>query len=233
VAQFASLDPRLGEAINELRVLQKDTIVYVVFISAAEAQWQVSENQFHRLADTLTPVDTSPVVEKPPTDEPPVWLLIGPTSNAFGFLYPSDWQIVRQEESSVAVMMLDTNITFETSISEASGLEDDAETAEKAALTYLKKLGQAYKDVQSLPPSEFQLDTVTDATTVDFLYTAADGTPMAGSIITAASEGKIYQVVFSSSAELYQFALQWFNPMYKSFKILPAEEIIQEPTKDE
>ncbi len=229
VAQFASVDPKLGQAMNEVHVSQKDTIVYVIFISATEEQWQVSQNQFHRLADTLTPLDTSPVVEIPPTDEPPVWLLTGPTSNAFGFLYPSDWKIARQDESSVAVTMPDTNITFEASVSDASGAKDDPKAAEKVALKYVENLGKENKDLQSLPPAKFQLDQITDAVTIDFLYTAADGTQMAGSIITAFSEGKMYQVVFTSSAELYEFALQWFNSMYMSFKILPAEDIIKEP----
>jgi hypothetical protein len=49
--------------------------------------------------------------------------------------------------------------------------------------------------------------------------TPADGTD-GRSIITAANEGKIYQMVLPPH-ELY-VALQWFNPMYKSFKILPA-----------
>lgn len=231
IAQFTSVDPKLGQAMNEVRVLQKDTIVYVVFISATEAQWQVSQNQFHRLAGTLTPIDTSSVVQAPPTDEPPEWLLIGPTGSAFGFLYPSDWQIARQDESSVAVMMPDTNITFEAGVSDGLGAEDDPKAAEKAALNYVENLGTEYKDIQSLAPTQFQLDQITNAATVDFLYTATDGTPMAGSIIIAVSDGKTYQVIFSSSANLYQFALQWFNPMYKSFKILPTEEIIQEPDK--
>jgi hypothetical protein len=233
VAQFASVDPKLGQAMNEVRVSQKDTIVYVIFISATEEQWQISQNQFHRLADMLTPLNTSPVVETSPTDEPPVWLLTGPTSSTFGFFYPSDWEIARQDESSVAVTMPDTNITFEASMSDVSGAKDDPKAAEKAALKYIKNLDKDYKDVQNLPPAKFQLDQITDAATIDFLYTAADGTQMAGSVITAASEGKMYQVVFTSSAELYDFALQWFNPMYQSFKILPADEVILEPDKDE
>jgi hypothetical protein len=113
-------------------------------------------------------------------------------------------------------------------VSDAPTAKDNAAAAQKAAQTYADSLSKEYKEVQTRPVETFQLDQITDGATIDFLYTAADGTAKAGSIITAASEGKLYRVVFSSSAEVYQFALQWFNPMYQSFKILPAEEIIEE-----
>jgi hypothetical protein len=50
---------------------------------------------------------------------------------------------------------------------------------------------------------------------------------MAGSLITAVSEGQLYRITFLAPAEMYEGALQWFNPMYKSFTILPAEELIE------
>ena len=242
VAQFSSIDPNLGQAMNEVRVTQKETIVFVLYLSATEEQWQVSQNQLHRLADTFTIIDTTPVASPqaafgsaqpplgtaPPTDEPPEWVLTGPTSSQFGFFYPSDWEILRQDEVSVAVGMPDSDLVFEASVSNSSEAKDKAEAAKKAAQKYVDSLSQDYQDVQTRPVETFQLDQITDGATIDFLYTAADGTPKAGSIITVASEGKLYQVVFSSSAEVYQAALQWFNPMYKSFKILPAEEIILE-----
>ena len=83
-----------------------------------------------------------------------------------------------------------------------------------------------YEDVENLPPAEFPLDTVTGAT-VDFLYTTAEDVAMAGSVITAAYDEQIFRVVFTAPAEFYGAALQWFNPMYQSFKILPADEMIQ------
>lgn len=230
VAQFASLDPNLGRAINEVRVSQQDTIIFVLLLSATETQWQASQNQLQALANTFTSLDTAPAVEAAPTTEPPVWVLTGPASNEFGFFYPSDWEILRQDESLITVAMPETDVRFTASNFIWPEVEDEAkEAAEKAALNYIETLRQEYKDVQHLPPAEFQLDTVADATTIDFLYTTQQGTAMAGSVITAASQGKIYQVVFTSSAEAYEAALQWFNPMYKSFKILPAEEIIEEP----
>jgi hypothetical protein len=52
---------------------------------------------------------------------------------------------------------------------------------------------------------------------------------MAGSVITAASEGQMYRIVFLAPAEYYQGALEWFNPMYKSFRILSPEELEIDP----
>ena len=228
VAQFSSQDPNLGQAVNEIRVSQRDTIVFVVYLSVTEAQWEVSQNQLHRLAETFTILDSTPSTAAPPTEEPPEWALTGPTGAAFGFLYPSDWKILRQDESSVAVGMPQTDLVFEASVADLS-TQNPAEAAKKAAQKYVDALSKDYKGLQSRPIEQFQLDQVTDGATIDFLYTAADGTGKAGSIITAVSDGKQYQVVFSASAGAYQAALQWFNPMYQSFKILPVEDIVQEP----
>jgi hypothetical protein len=224
-AQFATLDPRLGQTINAVRVLQEDTIVFVLLISVTEEQWTVSQNELQALTDTLTPLDTAPLlVEVPPTEEPPVWLLIGPTSNQFAFFYPSDWEILGQDENTVTVTMPDTEIVFEASTFDWPGADDNLETAEKAAQAYLANLSKKYKEVENLPASEFPLDTATGAT-IDFLYTTAEDKTMAGSVIMAASEGRMYRVVFSAPAEFYQAALEWFNPMYKSFKILSPDDL--------
>ena len=48
VAQFSSQDPNLGQAISEVRVSQKETLVFVLYLSAIEAQWQVSHQQLQR-----------------------------------------------------------------------------------------------------------------------------------------------------------------------------------------
>jgi hypothetical protein len=229
VTQFSSKDPNLGQALNEVRVSQQDTLVFVLYLSATEAQWQISQDQLYRLAETFTIMDTSPVTTTPPTKEPPEWVLTGPTANIFGFFYPDDWQVLRQDESSVAVGMPETDLVFEASVSDLPKAKDEAEAAKAAAQKYAEALAKEYKDVQTRPPEKFPLDQINDGATLDFLYTAADGVAKAGSIITAASDGKLYQVVFSSSAEAYPTALQWFNPMYKSFKILSAEDVIQEP----
>jgi hypothetical protein len=228
VAQFSSKDPNLGQAINEVRVSQKDNIVFVLYLSATEDQWQVAQDQLHRLADTLTILDTAPGTPTPAAQEPPEWVLTGPANSAFAFFYPSDWEILRQEESSVAVGMPETDLVFEAIVSEAAAAQDNAEAARQAAQEYVDQLAKDYRDVQTRPLEKFQLDQVSDGATIDFLYTAADGTVKAGSIITAASEGKLYRVVFSTSATAYQAALQWFNPMYKSFRILPAQNVVTE-----
>lgn len=229
IAQFSSKDPNLGQAISEVRVSQKETIVFVLYLSATETQWQISQDGLHRLAETFTILDTTPAATSaPPTDEPPEWVLAGPLNSTFGFFYPDDWEILRQDETSVAVGMPETDLVFEASIAAAPTAKDNAEAAQKAAQKYADQLKKDYQNVQTLPAEKFPLDQMTDGATLDFLYTAADGTTKAGSIITAVSEGKLYQVVFSSSAEYYQGALQWFNPMYKSFKILPVEDVIIE-----
>ncbi len=228
IAQFASIDPHLGPAINEVRVWQQDTIVFLLFISATEEQWHISHHKLQNLADTFVSLDTSPIVESPPTDEPPVWLLIGPTKNQFGFFYPSDWEILQQDETLVVVAMPDHDITFEGSVYDWPEAKDNpVGAAEQAALAYLETLSKEHRNVQNQPLTEFPLDTATGAT-IDFLYTTKEGTDMAGSVITAASKGKIYQMVFTSPAAIYESALQWFNPMYKSFKILSPEGLILE-----
>ena len=155
VAQFSSVDPNLGQAMNEVRVTQKETIVFVLYLSATEEQWQVSQNQLHRLADTFTIIDTSlsqrqpPLATAPPTDEPPEWVLTGPTSSQFGFFYPSDWEILRQDETSVAVGMPESDLVFEASVSDAPKAKDNAEAAKKAAQKYVDSLTKDYKDVQN------------------------------------------------------------------------------------
>jgi hypothetical protein len=224
IAQFSSLDPNLGQAINEIRVLQQDTIVFLVMISATEEQWQISHAKLQDLADTLTPLDTSPSAQVTPTEEP-IWVLIGSSNNQFGFLYPSDWIILQQEEDIVRVGMKDYDVTFEGGVSDRPETNDDSD-AEKAAQAFVDEFTAEYEDVQSRPPTEFPLDKI-NGVTIDFLYTTKDGTAMAGSVIMAASEDKIYRTVFTAPASIYQVALDWFNPMYKSFRILPADEIIR------
>lgn len=229
VAQFSSNDPKLGQAISEVRVLQKETFVFVIYINTTKEQWQISQEQFHRLAESLVVLDTKPAADTTPTEEPPQWLLIGPTGNAFGFYYPSNWTIVRQDESSVLVAMPDTDMVFEAKVTQWKGSEETAEAAKKAAEQYLETLKKDHNDVQARPPDKFPLDQIADGATIDFLYTGAEGKPIAGSIITGVSQEKLYQITFSSSAELNQIALNWFNPMYKSFRILPVDEMMAEP----
>lgn len=225
VAQFSSLDPNLGPAINEIRVRQQDSLVFVVLISATEEQWQISKSRLQELADTFTPLDTGPIVPATPTEEP-IWLLIGSTTNQFGFLYPSNWIIYEQDEDTVKVGMEEYEVTFEGSVTNWENTSGDSQAiAEKTVQAYVDELSKRYEDVQSRPAIEFPLGQVSGAT-IDFLYTTSEGTAMAGSIIAAANEGRIYRTVFTAPAQLYEGALEWFNPMHKSFKILPEEEMI-------
>lgn len=228
IARFTTVDPNLGPMVNEVRVQQQDTIVLTVLINATEEQWQLSRQKLQDLAETATLLDSSPIVQATPTGEPPSWILIGSTNNQFGFLYPSDWKILRQNEEVVAVAMPDMAVQFEGSVATLPTAADDPIGAAKsAALAFIEDLSKENQEIQRLPPAEFLLDTLTGVT-IDFLYTTEEGTEMAGSIIAAASEEKLYRVVFTAPAEIYEFTLQWFNPMYKSFKILPAEELLVE-----
>jgi hypothetical protein len=228
LAQFTTEDPTLGQTINEVRVLQEDTLVFILLMSIIEPQWKISKDRLHTLAQTLTPLDTSPAANAEPTEEAPVWTLTGPTSNKFAFFYPSDWEIITQEENSVTVRMPDTNIVFETSTFAWPGADSDPESAQKAAEAFVTSLDKKHQQVEVLPPAEFPLDTMTGIT-IDFLYTTEADESMAGSVITAANEGQMYRVVFLAPAEYYQGALEWFNPMYKSFRILSPEELEIDP----
>jgi hypothetical protein len=226
VAQFASNDANLGPAINEVRVWQEDTILFTLLMSATEEQWQVSQQKLQNLAGTFIALDTQPVTEVTPTPEPPVWLLTGSNGSEFGFLYPSTWEIVQQDERLVTVAWLEGEVTFEAKVFDQPDPEDEPTTAaEKAALAYLKSVENEQQNVRSKPAEAYPLDTVTGST-IDLLFTAADGTEMASSVITGANEGKIYRIVFTSPAAIYQNALEWFNPMYQSFKILSPEDSI-------
>lgn len=224
VAQFKTVDPNLGPMINEVRVWQQDTIVMTVLLSVSENQWKNSQARLYGVVDTLVLLDSSPLAQVTPTKEPPIWNLIGSTNQAFGFFIPSDWDVVEQDEQHVRVKMPDLEITFEGSVFDWPGAKDNPTTAAKeAALAYLETLSQEHEQVLNQPLTEFPLDETTGAT-IDFLYITKEGTQFKGSIITTASEGKIYQIVFSSPAAIYEQALEWFNPMYKSFKILKPEQ---------
>jgi hypothetical protein len=224
VARFTTVDPNLGSMVNEVRVWQQDTIIVTVLMSVSEAQWQNSQARLYGVVDTLVLLDSSPLAQVTPTREPPTWNVIGSTNQAFGFFIPSDWDVVEQDEQHVRVKMPDLEVTFEGRVFDWPGATDNpTAAAEEAALAYLEKLSQEQAQVLNQPLAEFPLDETTGAT-IDFLYITREGAQFKGSIITAASEGKIYQIVFSSPAAIYEQALEWFNPMYKSFKILEPEQ---------
>lgn len=227
VAQFKAFDPNLGEAINEIRVSQTGTIVFVTLISATESQWDLSQEDLQALADTLT-IQAGPAktATPEPTGAAPVWTLIGPTSNQFGFLAPSDWEISTQNQTTVVVGRPDSQMSFQASYIPAV-VQPGPEAAAAAAQDYLAEITGAYQDVESLPPADFPL-AQTDGKTIDFLFTNQDGLTMAGSIITTYQDGKIYRIVFTAPARFYETALEWFNPMLHSFAILSPEDLLVE-----
>lgn len=223
VAQFAARDAYLGPAINEIRVIQVETIIFIFLVSTSEAQWAVSAGPLQALADTFTALDTSPSEPVPGPSAEPVWELTGPASNRFGFVAPSDWETLYRDATTVVVGLPDENIRFEATTFDWDGVT----TAAEAAQTYLTNNADQYQALESLPVTDFPLDSSPGAT-IDFLYTAQDELPMAGSIITAAHEGRLYRLVFTAPAQYYEGALAWFNPMYQSFRFLEPEQLIDE-----
>jgi len=211
-ARFSSLDPNLGPTMTQIQVNQHGSILFVTMVSATQEQWQLAADSLQWLANSLRPLD---VTAADPTDEPPEWILIGPTGNTFAFLYPSDWQIAAQTETAVTVEMADYPVSFTGELLAADS------SAEDMAEQFIADLTEKHSSVESLTPTDFPLDTTTGAT-IDFLY-SANGEEMAGSVITAVQNGQAYRVIFTAPAELYQPSLEWFNPMYKSFKMLPPE----------
>ncbi len=225
VAQFSSVDPDLGSTINEIRVLQDGTTVFVIHLNITKEQWPSSATNLQTIVDSFTPLDTSPVIEQQATLTPPNWALIGPENKSFGFLYADNWEILEQTSTLITVRNADINLTFTANQLNWPDAKTDPHAAKKAALAYIADiLLSKYDDVQSLPPTEFPLDNVTGAT-IDFVYTNKNGTLMAGSVITAVNGGKMHRIIFTAPANFYDAALQWFNPMYKSFKFLDANDI--------
>ncbi len=227
IAQFSSIDPNFGQAISQVRVLQKDTLVFVVYFNVAEEQWAISEKSLQTLSNTFQPLDSTPLSAIEPTDESPIWALIGPTEKTFGFLYADDWQILEQSQNLISVGQPENGMFFTVSRFAWPQARIDPKAAEKAALAHIETLSATYQAVQNLPPSEFPLHTESGAT-IDFIYTTEGENFIAGSVITAVHNGKMYKVVFTAPSDFYEAALQWFNPMYKSFKFLEPETFMKE-----
>lgn len=226
-AQFTSTDADLGLTMNEVRVQQKDTLVFVTHFNTAEALWDASNAQLRAMADSFTPLNTSPMPTPQVASEPPNWTLIGPESKTFGFLYADNWEVLALEQNEVSVGAPEAGMVFTVSRFAWPQARTDSDAAEKAALAHLEFLTAEYSNVQNLPSTQFPLDTATGAT-IDFIYTTDDNVDMAGSVITAAHDGKMHRIVFVSPANSYNAALQWFNPMYKSFKFLDPEKFVEE-----
>ena len=224
IAQFSSVDPNLGLTTSEVRVMQEDTIVFVIHMSAPEAIWQNTSAQLKLLADTFTHMNTEPEIPPVlPTSEPE-WVLIGPKSQEFGFLYADDWDILEQQENVISVGHTDTDMIFTASKFRWPNAAVDSQAAKKAAQKHIEDLSATYDSVRSLPVEEFPVAEVTGAT-IDFLYTDDAKREIAGSVITAVNKGQMHKIVFTAPADIYDAALVWFNPMQRSFTFLSPDAI--------
>lgn len=227
VARFSTVDPKLGPTIGQLNVRQQGTIIYAVYLNAPENEWPAVESALESLAATLRLPKAAPI-EATPT--PPVWVLTGPVRKEFGFLVASNWATVAQDDNSITVSSPEKDMQFTASNFPWPGALSNPNAAGEAALAHLAELKKSYPDLQHLPPAEFPLDTATGAT-IDFVYTPKGGQPVAGSVITAVGNGKMHKIVFTAPAELYDLALEWFNPMLKSFKFLSPAAGLNENEK--
>lgn len=231
VAQFSTRNAQSDTFINEAIVRQTDTIIFIVYISVLETQWERTKTTLQMLAQTLKPLDTAPGAVAPtPSPTPPVWALIGPDSKEFGFLYASDWGIIEQSENRVEVMSPNDDMIFSAANRAWPGADSNPTAASEAALAEVEDLKSAYADLQHLPPAAFPLSQTTGAT-IDFLYTTGEGVDIAGSIIAAGGNDKMHIVRFTAPAQNYDMALQWFNPMIKSFKFLLPDADLPTPEK--
>lgn len=228
VARFSTIDPELGPTIGQVNVRQQGPVIYVVYINAPETQWPVLEPVFQTLADSLTVAETAPPASATPT--PPVWVLVGPASQEFGFLASSNWQTVTKDDYAISVSSPEQNMVFAASSFPWPGALSNPQAATEAALAHIAELQANFSNVQHLPPAVYPLDTAT-GTTIDFVYTTAAGQTVAGSVITAVGEGKMHKIVFTAPPELYDLALEWFNPMLKSFKFLSPQKGLNENEK--
>jgi len=216
VAQFFTTDPQLGETISQVHIQQNDTVVFLVYISAPAETWKPALDQLQPLLDTFTPLTATDSEQATPP--PPEWTLIGPSGKEFGFLVASDWDVLEQDKQLISVGLPENGMMFTASNFRWPGA-DNANAAREAALAHIEELQQQFTGLQHLPPVEFPLDTASGVT-IDYIYTPDDGTTMAGSVITAVGNGKMHKIVLLAPTDFYEAALQWFNPMIKSFKFL-------------
>jgi hypothetical protein len=232
VAQFASNEPDLGRTISEVRVFQRGSIVFVLHFSSTEAQWESSSPKLQALVDSFEALETGPDLAGESDGEPPQWELIGPDGEQFSFFFADNWVVAERDRTSVTVTDPAGDLVFSADSFAWPRAETDPKAAEKAALEHLAELSQKFEQIEHLPPAEFPLASSTGAT-IDFFYQTNGGKNVAGSVITAAHEGKMYKIVFTAPAEPpedYDLALQWFNPMYRSFRFLSPEGVpVDEP----
>jgi hypothetical protein len=220
VADFSVQDSEFERMVNQVKVVQQDGVIFLVYASAPDTIWKSHPEPLQALVNSLVPLETTGVQENTP--EPPVWTLIGPDNREFGFLVSDDWQIINRSQNQVSVESPSGKMRFTASNFTWPDAVVNPRAAEDAALAHLAEITQIYTDVQHLPPAEFPLDTATGAT-IDFVYLDEKGETIAGSVVTGVENGKMYKIEFTAPTDFYDAALQWFNPMYRSFKFLSPE----------
>lgn len=216
--RFKSIDATFGPSINEAAIRQQDQIAFITLLTVAEDKWDASAAALRELIGSLQihPQSSSPPAT--PTS-PPMWELYTDPDLSIAFLYPNNWVITQTEQSAQAVWP-----EYQMAFSVDVILSPGAGKASETLITYLNAQTQTLKtrfeDLQTLPPAEFQAGDMIGYT-LDYLYTTgSDNGQIAGSIIALGVDDTIYRIAISSPAPVYPTALEWFNPMMQSFKIL-------------
>ena len=221
VIRFKSVDPSFGPAINEIAALQRGETVFVTLLTVAQNQWDASAAGLRKLVGSLkiTPLSTSPLAT--PTS-PPMWELYTNPDLNVAFLYPNNW-VITQTAQSVQVVWPQYQMAFTVNAVSVPRAGEKPEALISYLNTQTQTLKAAFADLQTLSPTEFQAGNMIGYT-LDYLYTGPDDEQIAGSIIALGVDNTLYRIDISSPAPVYPTALNWFNPMLQSFKIVKSEK---------
>lgn len=216
--RFKSLDPNIGSSINQVTFSHQETLVYLSMITALEEYWDEAEAWLQGFADTL--VKSDPLSEQLPevATDPPTWLLYTHPNEHFALLYPSNWQLTEHSQGLV-ITFVQSQYRLSIEAFEEPLPEAATDTAYAFIQTQLEQLEAEFTDLQHVPIQAYQQDQIGGYTT-DYLYTNAEGVPIAGSIITTLVNNRLFHVAIIAPAQLYEDALLWFNPMMQSFQVL-------------
>ncbi len=215
--RFKSVDAAFGPSINEAAARQQNQTVFITLLTVAEDKWDASAAALRELIGSLQIYPQSSSPPATPTS-PPMWELYTNPDLSIAFLYPNNW-VITQTEQSVQAVWPEYQMAFTVDVISLPGAGETPETL----ITYLNAQTQTLKtkftDLQTLPPTEFKAGNMSGYT-LDYLYTAPDGEQIAGSIMALGVKDFIYRISISSPAPVYPAALDWFNPMMQSFKIV-------------
>ena len=221
--QFKGDDTNLGPAVNELTFLPDGDDMFLVLITVVEDEWDEAAEDLREITASLTfsqPATPTPDSTEP--DAPPLWLLYGHPSNHFGFLYPDNWQLT-DDDRSVDLVQPEQQYRFSVQVIDAPGAGEDANIVETYTQEQVQLLGEQFETFEALPVTAYQAGQGSGYT-ADYLYQNEEGLAVAGSIIVTGIDDHLYHVSISAPAVLYDEALEWFNPMLQSFKVLPQVE---------